>query len=168
MKKYIVIIVLAILGVSACNNKPETLNYSVLLQGASFKQTSEPEQFPGIIVIASKQEIVPPVPEYTFIDEVSYQLNNIDYDHYFVILLLVTNVPERVQIKEIVRQNNQVTIREEIKLLGVGGEYVLLNYSRPYRLLSVEKKETWNKDIEFAVVDEESGDTLEAVKHYIP
>lgn len=168
MKKHIVMILLAAILATSCSKAPppQTLSFEVLVQSSPFTETSPPSQdVPNLIVIASPGEISPPIPEFEFSDIMVTQLNAVDYEQYFAVLILVGQITDGT-ITEVSRTDGKVFIK--VKGYTVGpGSYKLKGYSLPYQLISVEKEGPWDIDIEF-ILEEENGNILGRTKHHIP
>jgi len=168
MKKSASILLLMLLLVVACSKTAQQdLSFSVLDQSSSFVEVSQPRQgAPSIIIIASQDEITPPISEYRFSDEVVEKLNNINFDNSFAILFSVGPIPENGIIDNISREKDRVVIH--VKNYTVGpGVYKLEGYSLPYQLISVEKSNKWDQEIEFSIVDE-NGNLIGKASHSIP
>lgn len=168
MKKLILAILAAILATSCSKApQPQLLSFEVLVQSSPFTETSPPSQVvPNLIVIASTAEISPPIPEFEFSDIIVTQLNAVDYEQSFAVLILVGQTLTDGIISEVSRTDEKVFIK--VKGYTVGpGSYKLKGYSLPYQLISVEKEGSWDTDIEF-ILEEENGNILGRTKHYIP
>jgi len=169
MKRHIVTILLAAILATSCGKAPlpQTLSFEVLVQSSPFTETSPPSQdVPNLIVIASLEEISPPIPEFEFSDTMVTQLKAVDYEQSFAVLILVGQMPTDGIITEVNRMNEKVSIKVEGYTVGPGN-YKLKGYSLPYQLISVEKEGSWNTDIEF-ILEEENGNILGRTNHHIP
>lgn len=129
-------------------------------------ETLPPSQdIPNLIVIASPKEITPPSPDVELSDIMRTQLRDVDYERSFAVLILVGQIPADGVITDVSKINEKVIIK--VKNYTVGpGNYKLKGYSLPYQLISVEKKGTWNTEIEF-ILEEENGNILGRTNHYV-
>jgi len=168
MKKHIVTILLAAILATSCSKAPpQMLSFEVLVQSSPFTETSPPLQdVPNLIVIASLEEISPPIPEFEFSDTMVTQLNAVDYEQSFAVLILVGQMPTDGIVTDVSRMEEKVSIKVNDYIVGPGN-YKLKGYSLPYQLISVEKEGSWNTDIEF-ILEEENGNILGRTKHHIP
>lgn len=168
MKKFTYILLLLLVLGASCSKTPiQELDFSVLIPASPFIEISNPKQdAPNIIIIASPDEIVPPIPEFMFSDEVLEQLKDMDFKTSFAVLLFVGQIPEDAMINKINRKTDQVIIC--LKDYSIGpGNYKLKGYSLPYQLISVQKTNQWDQEVEF-VIEDEGGNLLEKTSHYIP
>jgi len=168
MKKNTYILLLILLLMASCSKtQQQNLAYSVLIQSSPFVEISPPTQdAPSLIIIASQDEIVPPISELEFSDDVLEKLKGMNFDSTFAVLILVGQIPEDSKINKVTRESDQVVIR--VKNYSVGpGNYKLKGYSLPYQLISVEKKNKWDQSVEF-ILEDENGNLLGNISQYIP
>jgi hypothetical protein len=157
-----------VLLATACEKADQqALSFSVLVTASSFREVSPPQQEPpNLMVIASREEIVPPIAEYSFPDNTLDQLDRINFDTSFAIMFMVGQIANAKVISEITRANEQVFIKLADTSVGPGN-YILEGYSTPYQLVAIEKAGNWNQDIEF-ILEDENGNQLVSTTHYIP
>ena len=163
-----VILLMIVLVTAACNKADQqALPFSVLVQASSFREVSPPQQEPPhLIVIATREEIVPPIAEFRLPDDMLDQLNSINFDTSFAVLFMVGQIAEANVITEITREHEQVIIKLADYSVGPGN-YILAGYSMPYQLVAVEKTDSWNQDIEF-ILEDDTGNLLSSTDHHIP
>ena len=168
MKPRLVILLMIVLVTAACNKADQqALPFSVLVQASSFREVSPPQQEPpNLFVIASQEEIVPPIAEFRFPNDMLDQLNSINFNTSFAVLFMVGQIAEANIITEITREKEQVFIKLVDTSVGPGN-YILEGYSTPYQLVAVEKTGNWNQDIEF-ILEDETGNLLSSTVHHIP
>lgn len=168
MKKCAYILLLTLFLMASCNRTSQhNLAFSVLVQSSPFVEISPPKQdAPGLIIIASPDEIIPPISEFVFSDDVLEKLKGINFDNSFAILLLVGQITEDDMVNKVSRESDKVII--SVKKYTVGpGNYKLKGYSLPYQLISVEKTDKWDQNIEF-IIEDENGNLLGKFSQYIP
>lgn len=168
MKKTVFFLLLSLLLMTSCSEtSQQNLVFSVLDQSSPFVEISDPKHdAPSFIIIASPDEIVPPIPEFAFSDAVLEKLKGINFDNSLAILLLVDQVSKGDVVTQVSREADKVII--SIKNDAVGpGNYKIMGYSLPYQLISVEKTDKWDQNIEF-IIEDENGNLLGKFSHYIP
>jgi len=168
MKKCAYILLLTLFLMASCNRiSQQNLAFSVLVQSSPFVEISPSKQnAPSLIIIASQDEIVPPISEFVFSDDVLEKLKGINFDNSFAILLLVGQISEDDMVNRVSRETDKVII--SVKNYTVGpGNYKLKGYSLPYQLISVEKTDKWDQNIDF-IIEDENGNYLGKFSHYIP
>jgi hypothetical protein len=167
-KKCCIPLILLLLAVAAigCQQKTtKTLPYEILVEASPFTTTNAAEEIPNLIIIASSDEISPPISGVEFSENMAEQLRKIDFAKSFAILTLVGQIPGNSPIAAITRTNNQVVI--ELKDYNIGpGNYAFPGFSMPYRLISVMKTDEWEQDIDFVL--QEDDNVLGRVTHFIP
>lgn len=163
---YIFLLILLLMA-SCSKTQQQNLALSVLLKSSPFVEISPPKQdAPILIIIASQDEIVPPISEFVFSDDVLEKLKGMNFDNSFAVLILVGQIPEDSMINKVIREADQVVI--SVKNYTVGpGNYKLKGYSLPYQLISVEKTNKWDQRVEF-IIEDENGNVLGKISHYIP
>lgn len=168
MKKnaYILLLILHLM-VSCSKTQQQNLAFLVLTQSSPFVEISPPKQdAPSLIIIASQDEIVPPISEFVFSDDILEKLKGMNFDNSFAILILVGQIPDDSIINKVTRETDKVVI--SVKNYTVGpGNYKLKGYSLPYQLISVEKTNKWDQSVEF-IIEDENGNLLGKISHYIP
>lgn len=143
-----------------------TLKYELLLSNVSLETEPLSEKAPNIIVIASKEEIVPPVKGVKYPNTVSDLLSKLDYKKSVAVLFLVGQIQKDSIINTVVREGDRVTI--ELKDYSIGpGNYELRGFTLPYQLISIEKSETWDDNIHF-VVRANQTDIIAEIDHFVP
>lgn len=168
MKSRLVTLLTIVLLAAACGKAAQhTLPFSVLVGASSFREVSPRQQEPPhLFVIASPEEIVPPIAEFSFPEDMFEQLNMLNFDTSFAVLFMVGQIAEANVIAEITRENEQVFIKLGDYSLGPGN-YILAGYSMPYQLVAVEKSGNWNQEIEF-ILEDDTGNRIDSTTHHIP
>jgi hypothetical protein len=138
-----------------------------MIQSSPFVEISPSKQdAPSLIIIASQDEIVPPISEFVFSDDVLEKLKGMNFDNSFAALILIGQIHEDSKINKITREADKVVI--SVKNYTVSpGNYKLKGYSLPYQLISVEKTNKWDQSVEF-IIEDENGNLLGKISHYIP
>jgi hypothetical protein len=146
-----------------------SLPFNVLIEKAPFLVIDPPGNQPvsNLIILASRDEIVPPAPGIQYSEGMIETLKEVDFNKSFVVLHQVGQIADNGEISEILRRGN--TIQIELQSYSVRpGNYMLIGFSMPYQMTAIEKNgASWGKDINF-ILEVEDGNTLEQTRHYIP
>ncbi len=154
--------------------KKEPLPYQVVGQGTSFRFTDpkhtegsipDKQLNNGVLAIISKEQAAD---YFTGMDghDVARVLNNLDYDHNFVLLFFVGHIPDNSIIDQVYRRRNEVVILMKQHDIGPG-EYIVPGWTNPVDVISISKEGKWGEDIRF-VIKTKSGWLLGDNTFYIP
>ena len=124
------------------------------------------EPLPDLMIIAAPEDMLPPASVESYSQAMLEKLKEVDFNHSFVILHLVGQLPENGMISNIVRRGDEVHII--LKSYSIGpGNYELEGFTQPYQMTSVTKTDHWGTEIQFTV-EIENGNVLGQTKHFIP
>jgi len=131
--------------VTGCKSS-QTLSYDVLLGHVPLETEPLSEKAPNLIVITSKDEIVPPARGVKYPTTVSELLSALDYNKSVAVLFLVGQIQKDSMINKIVREGDKVTIELDDYSIGPGN-YEVQGFTLPYQLITIEKSGTWGNNI---------------------
>ena len=149
----------------ACHTATTQLNYENSVRGALIPNTQEATELSNIIVIATSAEAISPGPGATFPPEMETVLQQVDFNQTLAILILVGQISENGQVKQINRIGTKVQIALESYSVGPGN-YVVDGFTENYQLILIEKSGKWHAEIEFVVKAENN--TIGEVTHFVP
>jgi hypothetical protein len=162
----IVVLLMMVSALAAGCKSSQTLSYEVLLSYVPLETEPPSEKAPGIIVIASIDEIVPPAKGVKYPQVAMDLLANLDYSKYFAILFIVGQVKNDNIVDEVIRERRSVTI--ELNDYSIGpGNYEVPGFTLPYQLIVIEKSGTWGEDVHFEIRVDQT-DIIREGDHYIP
>ena len=150
----------------ACKPQMEELSFETIAQKDIINYR---EESPALFVIANNDEIDALVPNVLAEDPLLVdQLRQLDYDHFFAILVLQGqkgSTGYAVTVKQIVRQGSQVMIKAEF-VEPSPGAFIKPAFTSPYHLVVVSQARQWGQEVKFVlVVNDES---VAEVSHFIP
>jgi hypothetical protein len=151
--------------VTGCKSS-QTLSYDVLLRHVSLETEPGSEKAPNMIVITSKDEIVPPAKGIKYPTTVFDLLSTLDYNKSIAILFLGGQIQKDSKINKIIREGDSVTI--ELNDYSIGpGNYEVQDFTLPYQLIAIEKTGTWGDSIHFGIRANQT-DIVAEVDHFVP
>jgi len=159
------------LGIAGCGTATPEISLPFEEIGVSSFARESLDQDPesGFFIIASRDEIVPPGSGLSFSPSTLERLEQVDFDQSFVAVFLVGQIPGNGAVDRVIRSGDTVAIW--LKSYSIGpGNYVLEEYTLAYRYVSVTKKGTRNRDLQFLLRVEEAGKDriLQQTSHHIP
>ncbi len=156
----IVLLLLTILGLSACRPKEVELpfeNIELYQYSPKYEQKE-----PGLMIITSAEE-ANEADGWVTVDALE-QLQEMDYETHFAIIAFLGWQPtghEGIRIERIVRMNNNVSIFAQIGR-RLGDDVV----TSPYHLIKVTKTGHWDAVITFSLIA--SGTTIVTTSQQVP
>ena len=106
---------------------PQDLTFEIPLSQAF--RVIDVDKYKGdeVIIIASAEEVAPP-PGIEFSDSMLESLREIDFDHFFAILIPGSRNPDKLEITKITRKGDRVTVSMNFNV--VMGDYALRDYTK--------------------------------------
>lgn len=163
----LVLMLTLLLGLSACKSQETNLPFEILEQEERnlTRQIYEARE-PGLIIVAQADEVAELD---DWVTETSKgQLQVMDYDAYFALAVFQGVKPTDgygVQIERIVRKGNEVTIHAQFQEPHPDQKKNDIVTS-PYCLIQVQKIDTWDQNIKFNVIVDDS--VVISASHSIP
>jgi hypothetical protein len=150
----------------ACKSQMEELSFETIAQGDVINYR---EESPALFVIANNNEIDALVPNVLAEDPLLVdQLRQLDYDHFFAILVLQGqkgSTGYAVNVQQIFRQGSRVMIKAEF-VKPSPGAFIKPAFTSPYHLVAISKERQWGQEVKFVlVVNDES---VAEASHFIP
>ncbi len=162
-----VLMLTLLLGLSACKSQETNLPFEILEQEERnlTGQIYEARE-PGLIVVAQPDEVAELD---DWVTETSKeQLQVMDYDAYFALVVFQGMKPTDgygVRIERVVREGNEVTIYAQFQEPHPDQRKNDIVTS-PYSLIQVQKTDTWDQNIKFNVIVDDS--VVISASHSIP
>jgi len=144
------------------------LPFQVIVTSAFARESWDQEPESGFLIIASRDDIVPPGPGLSFPSRTLERIEQVDFSQSFVAAFQVQPIPGSETVDGVVRSGDTVTIQLSSHIVGPGS-YVLEHYTYPYRYVAITKEGAWNREVLFllkAKVGER--DSVQQTSHFIP
>jgi hypothetical protein len=142
------------------------LNYEIKNEGRSLilKEGGHPQSnIPKLLVFTSPEEIEPPNGT-QFNQQYLTELHEVDYERYFVILVMTDHNKDSRTVKQIERTADMVEVKRSPAKAGLL-QLSVEGLTIPYQMVAVERGNHWDRQIRF-VLEEKNGffETL----HFVP
>jgi hypothetical protein len=155
--------------VTACKPKIDKLPFETMSQADGFDTgRSYGGEEPALLVIATRDEIEKPDLDIQFSSELTDQLLNIDYNHFFAVMVFhgrIGSTKVSITVEQVTRQGKEVTINANI-VRPAPGTRSNPAFTSPYHLIAISKEGKWSQDVKFVVVVD--GKPVAETTHFIP
>ena len=109
---------------------------------------------------------MPPAPEIKYPQEALDLLTSVDYDKFFVVLLISEPRLKDSIVRQVIRKGNKVSVLLYERTIGPGN-YVLDDWTLPYNFIVIEKAGVWGENVHFNIRSAQN-EVLNKIDHYIP
>lgn len=126
------------------------------------------KEAPALVVIANPQDLINPDLGVHFASGLGAPLRALDYRHSFAVLVLQGlkgSGGYRVNVQQVSRRGNRVTVQAEFIELGPG-EGRTLGFTSPYQLIAITKGPAWEPVNRFELLVD--GTVVATATHSIP
>ncbi|MGQ9482320.1 MAG: protease complex subunit PrcB family protein, partial [Chloroflexus sp.] len=164
--KITILLGLLLLATTACQSQEQELPFESIAQRDIINYR---EESPHLFIVANDEDIGTLSRNVLAEDPtLAEQLSQLDYDLTFAVLVLQGqkgSTGYTVNIKQVVRQGNRVTIKAEF-VEPSPGAFIKPAFTSPYHLVAVSKEGQWGQEVTFVLVvnDESVAETT----HFIP
>ncbi len=164
--KIIILLGFLLCVISACHSREQELAFESIAQG---NFTNIQEKKTSMFVIASNDEIETLFPNAS-VEEMatSDQLQQLDYDQYFAILVLEGSRGEAVctvTVQHISRRDDRIIVEVAFTETAIGRRTTQLCIF-PYHLIAVSKQGEWGEKINFILINKST--TIAETSIFIP
>lgn len=147
----------------------ENLPFETILQGDGFYTgQGYGREEPNLLIISIPKEVDVPGLDIQFPPELAAQLRDLDYDHFFAVLILQGqqgSTGHSVTVQQVRRKGNQVIIKAKF-VEPAPRALVGWLITSPFHLIAIPKQGTWGQPIRFVLMTDTN--VVTETTHLIP